>query len=177
MNTKVVVFLGLLASVFGAAFFSVLPSTSFNPLKFSYRYSSLIYTLLPQGWGFFTRDPREAQTMVYRPEGSAFRLVNKSNGEASYLFGLSRVSRRQNIELGQIIATIPSQAWTPCSSRNLSSCLSDSLVVRKNPFKSPLIKGEYVLVSTNPIPWAWSHSRKPVVMPFKTVRLYVVSSL
>ena len=177
MNTKVVVFLGLLAGVFGAAFFSVLPSTSFNPLKFSYHYSSFIYTLLPQGWGFFTRDPLEEQTLVYRPQGSDFRLVNKSSGEPSYLFGLSRVSRRQNIELGQIIATIPAQAWTPCSSRNLSSCLSDSLVVRKNAFKSPLVTGEYVLVSTPPLPWAWSHARKPVVIPFKTARLYVVSSL
>lgn len=170
---RATLFIGLFIIVFGAAFVSVLPSAAFNPLKYSYHHSSLVYTLFPQGWGFFTRDAQEAQIKVYQKVGDSFELINKSNGTPSYMLGLSRISRRQNVEFGQIVATIPDEAWSPCSFKELTACVPDSVVVRQNPFHQPLMKGEYLLVSSRPVPWAWARSSKPIIMPFRTIRLII----
>jgi antimicrobial peptide system SdpA family protein len=159
--------------VMGVVFFSLISSIELNPLSIPYKGSRLIFTIVPQGWGFFTRDPRENQTLVYRKRGDEFELVNKSGTEPEYLFGLSRVSRRQNIELGQIMGQITDSMWVDCPSKNLAQCEPVKAHRFKNSYQDPLCKGEFVVVLKEPVPWAWSKSYYKIEMPFKLCKIYV----
>jgi len=173
MLRKVALYLIPFLIVSGVLFFSLISAIDMTPVSIPYKNSRLIFTVVPQGWGFFTRDPRELQTLVYAKSDQEFVLVNKSGAEPEYLFGLSRRSRRINVELGQIFGLIPDSLWVDCPSKNLSTCESLEAHHYKNPYLNPICKGEYLLVSQEPVPWAWSQSYYKINMPFKVCKIYV----
>jgi len=153
--------------------YSLLSSLEYNPLSISQKESNLVFTLLPQGWGFFTRNPRELQTLIYRKTVEGYVLVNKSGSEPEYLFGLSRISRRKNIEFGQIFSKIPDSLWIDCPSKRISDCDPESAYNFKNQYINPFCVGDFLLISQEPIPWAWSRSYYDIKMPFKYCKIHV----
>ncbi len=153
--------------------YSLLSSLEYNPLSISYKESKLVFTLMPQGWGFFTRNPRELQTLIYQKVGQNFELVNKSGSEPEYLFGLSRTSRRKNIEFGQIFSKIPDSLWIDCPSKRILECNPEKVHHFKNQYTNPVCLGEFLLISKEPIPWAWSKSYYDIDMPFKFCKIHV----
>jgi antimicrobial peptide system SdpA family protein len=155
--------------VIGFYSFAFLAAWELNPISFSAQSAKIIYTLLPEGWGFFTRSPRENQIKVYRSAQGRYVLINKSNAEPEYLFGLSRVSRRINIELGQVFTQIADSSWTDCKSSEFTDCSGVNRVQVTNRFDEPLCRGEYTLISAPPIPWAWSRAYNKIRMPYSII--------
>ncbi|WP_394345007.1 SdpA family antimicrobial peptide system protein [Echinicola soli] len=150
-----------------------LSSTGFNPLTLDYRESKLVYTVIPQGWGFFTRDPREPYTLLYKRTGDKLNLINDSGAEPRYLFGLSRSTRRQNIELGSLYLQVPDSMWVSCPSKAWKECVPDDRVFVSDSFKHPRLSGEYLLIRQAPVPWAWSKSYDKIKMPFEICKIYI----
>ncbi len=139
--------------------------------------SSAIRYLIPEGWSFFTRDPQEHQTSIYRIEGEEMILVNTPNSSTSNSFGISKRLRAINIEIGILLTAISGLKWSACNESELRLC-SNKLskkgviesLVNENPY--PILCGEFFLAKSKPIPWAWSKSMTER-MPTEVLRIKI----
>ncbi|HLU46334.1 MAG TPA: SdpA family antimicrobial peptide system protein [Natronosporangium sp.] len=134
-----------------------------------------IQQVLPQGWAFFTRSPREGQLVTWAPtdDGSWEQSLYGPHSEPRNVFGLNRRSRAQAVEVGLFSTMIPDDAWQDCEHGDIPRCLPDAKVVPVvNPSPQPLLCGPVGLSAQPPVPWAWAHS-SDTRMPATVVRLEV----
>ncbi len=114
---------------------------------------------LPEGWAFFTRDPREEAVRVYvrSRDGEWANAIEAPLGAWSNALGLNRKPRRQNVEQGLLLATLPQEGWTSCVSTELALCLDrvDPTVTFTNPSPVGTLCGEIAVVRQKPVPFAW----------------------
>jgi antimicrobial peptide system SdpA family protein len=140
-----------------------------------YGKSKLLFrSLLPEGFAFFTRDPREFQIVLYTKDKIE---VDLHNGSPKFWFGLKRYPRAFNVELGQIFPVIAKKDWYNCQSGDMQ-CLNDDLLplyVIKSEFPAPLILGDYYVRISDPIPWAWANTfnEKNKTMPSKVMKVSI----
>jgi len=120
-----------------------------------------INSILPQGWGFFTRNPIETKYRIYSIKDSKLELVNRKNSSPQNLFGLSRKSRRFGYEFSKIYTSIKPRNWnisTNASIEHYKISYLDTLTLNSNYF---LIKeGKYLITKYENVPWAWSKQIK-----------------
>lgn len=67
---------------------------------------TFISGLIPQGWSFFTKDPREENLDVYGLEEDGLRRYTLTNQSVRSYFGLSRNNRRLSFEASLLSATV-----------------------------------------------------------------------
>ncbi len=139
-----------------------------------------IRVLLPQGWGFFTRDPREARIIPFGldTEGEWTELGLGPHSRARWLFGLDRRSRAQGLEIGTLFGAVPDDAWVDCDSGPTSmeprACLDAASPLQvDNPSPIPSLCGQIGLVRREPVPWAWRGAADQIEMPAQVLRLDV----
>jgi sporulation delaying protein A len=133
-----------------------------------------IHQVAPQGWGFFTRDPRDKMFDLYRYEKGAWASSFLGpQSEPHNLWGISRLPRGQAIDLGTVSQNLPKTviakcegAWRDC----LSSLPTPSVVHNTAP--RPLLCGRYLVIYRHPVPWSWSRFRH-VTMPSEIINLDV----
>ncbi len=128
--------------------------------------------MLPQGWGFFTRDPREDKLIVYKMSSDRLHKITQPNFSVSNLFGLSRKGRMTQMQAGNLILRHLSQ-FRDCYKKNPSECQTDSIFRVKNNFDYSLLKGKYMIKKQATLPWAWSSSRRDSIDPYKILILDV----
>lgn len=124
-------------------------------ISFQERYAASLF--LPEGWGFFTRSPRETKYMLYRAsaQGQPADLVTYRNSSAQNLFGFSRRSRRLNMEFCRFLPTIPAGSWHKLGAR---PAVAASATVAYSPHHFLLLQpGTYIVKKFEPTPWAWLH--------------------
>lgn len=168
--------LGIFASFLFCVFQTYLP---FNPLSLSKDSQFIIKALCPEGWGFFTKNPKDSDFFVYK------RIHNKwenillvPNSSISNFIGLKRDARAQGSEYALLCKDIDLKKWLDCNEGvNIFSCIESNLNVRpiivKNIVPSPSIEGEVWIVSKPMIPWAWGRHTN-INMSAKYLKLYVV---
>lgn len=143
------------------------------PLESEIRFS--LRSLAPQGWAFFTKDPREHRTfaLIRSHDGWRLALVGP-HAEARNLFGLDRRSRAQGVEIGLLQGQVTRDAWSPCAGRP-EECLEQIAAATslRNPSPEPSLCGTVGLVRKEPVPWAWAGVRHTVSMPGLVLRLHV----
>lgn len=67
----------------------------------------------PQGWAFFTRNPREPRVLPFVAESGTWRSANLGpHAQARYAFGLDRKSRAQGVEVGLLMGGLSGQEQT-----------------------------------------------------------------
>ncbi|MDC9722978.1 MAG: SdpA family antimicrobial peptide system protein [Urechidicola sp.] len=142
------------------------------PNNKSFKSKTTIFSFIPQGWGFFTRDPREDIINVYERRNDKIIKVTKTNSSVESYFGISRKNRLKNIELGIITSQIKNEHWAVGAKSNFSLTDIATDTITHN-FKPQNFFGEYYLVKQERIPWAWSKNYKNLVMPYKYVKIYV----
>lgn len=136
-----------------------------------------VIELVPEGWSFFTRNPRESDFAIYGldDELGAWRSITLGPaGEARNLFGLSRRYRAQGLDFGSLAELVPASAWQVCD-LGPAACLAglEPYVVERGPAPGQMLCGPIGLAMQEPVPWAWSHSTPATVMPSRLVRLEV----
>jgi len=135
-----------------------------------------LQALVPEGWGFFTRDPREARLLPYVREAGSWRAAREGpNGEPRNAFGFNRAARAQGVEMGLLETSIPTKAWKACATE-IAACLDriSAPIEVGNPTPAPTLCGDVGLVHRDPLPWAWAGSEPDETsMPSKVVRLTV----
>jgi antimicrobial peptide system SdpA family protein len=145
-------------------------------LPFESSIKTTLQAVVPEGWGFFTRDPREARLLPFlRTEGSWLGASEGPNGEPWNAFGFNRAARAQGVEMGLLETMVPNNAWKECSDE-IPNCLDTaaSSVQVSNPTPSPTLCGDVGLAQREVVPWAWAASTPDESqMPSKVVRLNV----
>lgn len=154
------------------AFFGSLPD---SPMRLSKKHHLYLASVLPEGWSFFTRSPREEEISAFGRDGGAWRLLNFRASSSRSWFGLRRTSRVQGVEFGGLAAQIPDSSWSAHS--DPFSGGADLTSIPRLPAGNTAVRktmcGEVLLQKKPPVPWAWSRSGRPVAMPAKYVLLQV----
>jgi antimicrobial peptide system SdpA family protein len=150
-------------------------SISDHPLRPSDLQKFNLVAVAPEGWGFFTRNPREPGFQLYQQQGHTWRQVMLHNGEARTLFGIKRDARIQGVELQGLIYAIPDSAWTQARAPLSGILERTDLYVHEvtNRALHATMCGDYVLMRQEPVPWAWASARDRLDMPSRSVRLRV----
>ncbi|AVO03405.1 hypothetical protein A9958_13295 (plasmid) [Staphylococcus simulans] len=112
-----------------------------------------ISAIWPQGWGFFSKNPRGTNMKIYALDGS--REIRLPNMIVKNGFGLNRKGRAQAIEAGRINSKIPNQKWVSCSSNCNIAHLQNtkSSIDIKNDSPRKLLKGSYIFAQEKAVPW------------------------
>jgi antimicrobial peptide system SdpA family protein len=157
---------------FVVVFVSYLP---FSPIAFSNKTKSHLQTLLPQGWAFFTRSPKEKTINVYQIKNKSVENINYKSGDIQFLFGAKKNARMQMFEIGTILNQIPDSLWLKNKGAIKNTNILDTIIplqiVNRCIFKS--VKGLVIIEKIDPLPWAWCNSKNTIKMPSEFVYLNV----
>lgn len=144
------------------------------PLSAGLTTRARLVSILPEGWAFFTRDPREASKSVYVRENGHW--VRHSQAQSRVWLGLKRDDRVEGAEIEKLMSLVPESKHFHCDG-SLDACLANpKLPVARvvNPMRVRSLAGEVVIASAQPVPWAWSAARDQVFMPSDVVKLNVI---
>lgn len=155
------------------ATFSLLP---YNPVRLPFAEEVSAAVWFPEGWAFFTRDARDEDIYMFTREadGTWRNASALPHFQASHLFGLDRTSKAQGIEVGALVQKAASAQRQACREAP-TACLNGAAVslTVENTAPRPTLCGEVGLAFQKPIPWAWSRSPRPIVMPSRVLKLEV----
>ncbi|MEZ4363429.1 MAG: SdpA family antimicrobial peptide system protein [Kofleriaceae bacterium] len=158
--------------VIGYAAYPALPQ---SPVRLPLAERAHSYLWAPQGWSFFTRDPRGDRQFVYHKGASGWDPVLLApHGRLTNLAGLRRRSRAQGVEMALLLENVPPTAWRTCDAP-VQVCLSQPSTPREVPNVSPdpTMCGDVAVVLQRPLPWAWARASRPITMPSRVVSLRV----
>lgn len=145
-----------------------------NPIEITNEVDSRVFNFIPQGWAFFTRDPREAQITIYKIENDTILNPHpQRHSSFTNLFGLKRTSSKlltelQLLKLKTVDSLYSDAKWN--YQNNKFEKISTNTFAFKNEIYDPILLGDFVVVYQKPVPWAWSKSIKEIKMPAKIIR-------
>ena len=146
-----------------------------SPLRPSLSFRQDVIAIAPQGWAFFTRDPREPVDRVYTRSGPEWVQVTYTNSSRRNWLGLKRDARALNVELASLLSEVDPALWRNCPGR-LETCLRERdvpAVAVVNRSRIRALCGEILVERRPPAPWAWSRAKRPVLLDSKIARLDV----
>ncbi|MBV8353684.1 MAG: SdpA family antimicrobial peptide system protein [Candidatus Eremiobacteraeota bacterium] len=154
------------------ALWSFLPP---NPIQLPIEIAANIRSFLPEGWAFFTKDPREDVSQAYIYSRDEWTLVTRPAAEPGSLFGFSRRPRAQGVELGLLLASTAGAARPVDCKGSAIQCLRhpNSVLNVRDPVARPLLCGRIGIIRQRPAPWFWTHEFRRVVMPAQVSILMV----
>ncbi len=149
----------------------------YNPIRNSQRDVNLV-GLMPQGWAFFTRSPREPQLYLYQSVEGKMTKVSYSNTGLESWFGFNRKVRFKGVEMGHLFEKVQQYEWLACEG-DLNDC-PELQTLPAHPVENiaqlHTLCGEYYLVHRSIVPWAWFRSGDDVHMPSKIIKISVSCS-
>lgn len=121
----------------------------------------------PQGWAFFTRDPREPLYYTYTFQDGTFHRDWLPNADAANLFGLSFNAKVRTMESALLSTRLEPTAWTVCErSKTVEACLLERVhnaqtLKVNNPSSTPNYCGTVGFTRTEVTPWAYTLGGHP----------------
>jgi antimicrobial peptide system SdpA family protein len=138
-----------------------------------------VLQLAPEGWGFFTKSPRDPEIHVALLQGGRLRPLNiASSFSAKFAFGFNRLGRAQGLEMDALLVQLNQpKLWRDCTvAAEVCAKTLKSQIKLENTARAPTLCGDLVFVERRPVPWAYSRLSRPVQMPSRLTRLEVVCS-
>jgi antimicrobial peptide system SdpA family protein len=129
---------------------------------------------VPQGWAFFTGDPRTARLSVVEFHDGQWRDVTPGRlAVPEDLMGLDRVRQARTSDLHLLVAAVPDSAWSECEA-GPTDCLTrlPGGPAVANPSQRRDVCGDIGLISQEVVPWAWRNMS--TVMPSRVARVTVI---
>lgn len=161
--------LGLLYFIW-LVFVSSMPESVLTP---NYELRASVNALVPEGWSFFTRNPRSEMADIYKIEGYKITRLSLSNAESENLFGLSRKSRKIGMELSLIANKVTVDDWKLIPAISLENLPKNFKPLRAEKDFYFIKKGKYVISVYDPIPWAWAKSKNNIHRKIKSTFINV----
>ena len=155
------------------AFVSATPRSPLSPSPASMFNTTL---LVPEGWAFFTRNPREPDVVLYKKVNGQWLHdpINPLSMSSNY-WGLDRRPRAQSTEVAMILSSVPQDLWVSSDS-SVESCLTNffdsSILQINNIVPEPVLCDTVAIQLLPPVPWAWSKNKK-LIMPYRLVCIKV----
>lgn len=141
---------------------SLLP---YSPLRssFSFLDEESVTKIVPQGWGFFTKDPQEVRVHYFsQVDDGSWINADIANSDSENLFGASRVARLRGIEYGTLISenqTRIANGWSSCSAAELQECARRTGEIKpipvENSYPVQTLCGRIVVLQQAPNAWAY----------------------
>ncbi|EJR26667.1 MULTISPECIES: SdpA family antimicrobial peptide system protein [Bacillus] len=163
----------LLTILFTFALFNALPD---SPIRKEEKGFNMAIQFMPQGWGFFSKSPRDETIFVHELQGS--NHIQWPNNTAENLFGISRKGRGQGIELGLITSSLKKEDWITCDD-GIKECKKKeklNAIEVENSTPVPNVCGPYIVETREPVPWAWAKITDGENYPTKIVKVNVKCS-
>lgn len=147
----------LLISLFIFWIFSSSFETIYEP-SFKARFSSLYF--IPEGWGFFTKNPREGILDVYNiNKDGKLSLFICPNGSLKYILGANRLARRIGMETSMVLNHINENAWKSFETTSFLDSIThiNEIKIERKSIENIyyINKGSYLFVYYEPIPWSY----------------------
>jgi antimicrobial peptide system SdpA family protein len=174
-KTKCYFLLNLIISVL-FIFTVFINSIGYNLLTFNKKWAFELQFLFPQGWAFFTKDPRDEQTTLYKIKNKELFELNMKNGATNALFGISRRNRIMLIELAQVVNQIDTINWKAITSKEALLTFSDTAKAIEivNFVNHSNLNGDYLIIKQKPLPWSWRENRDNLFMPAKVIKVKLI---
>lgn len=133
---------------------------------------NFIRFLLPQGWSFFTKNPRDVEVVIYKESKSGI-YVNQlfNNFSRTNNFGLSRLPTRISLEAGFLVTKIEDSLWYK-SPFGQSYFEFGKYNRKKNIFNKPMLKGRIIVGNRERLPWSWAKHLGVVDFPIIYTKIY-----
>jgi sporulation delaying protein A len=145
-----------------------------SPLRLGNRERMGLLSVLPEGWAFFTRNPREPMPTLYVERDGRW-IPREGHSRLGNWLGIKRSGRGEGVELGQLLASVPKSAHLHCEGE-LNACLATHDLPAVHVVDSARVKslsGEIIVAEAEPVPWAWSGARANIHMPADIVKIDV----
>ncbi|NLK11641.1 MAG: SdpA family antimicrobial peptide system protein [Staphylococcus equorum] len=157
MSRKIIFFITLMLGL-TFLFYSIVNTLAITPLSMPSEQRTQLQKLMPQEWGFFSKDPREDFFTFVEDNGEKIQLPNAS---LSNFWGISRVGRAQGTEAGLIYSSLPEDEIYQCEDY-IDDCIKQysnhDYTLMKSPIPSPKLCGEYSFFMLETVPFAWVNS-------------------
>jgi antimicrobial peptide system SdpA family protein len=159
--------------IVGIVLFTTMPS----PFTLRANVKGYSRNLIPEGWAFFTRNPREEMPDIY-----SYNRVDKTYSShitpcasSTFLFGLARECRMIGGELGTLMGKVDDSLWLDGNHLESSTSFDEGIesVRITNDFANATFLGDYYLVKRQRIPWAWSKKHRTLVAKYKYVKVRI----
>lgn len=119
--------------------------------------SQAVQGVTVQGWGFFTRSPREPMVTPYIQQDGVWKSAKRGpNAVPRHVFGLDRSSRLTEFDVEIVSEELPDGTWMECNYAPLEECAltASSVDISTTGYKLRLCD-EILLARFEPIPWAY----------------------
>ena len=141
-----------------------LMSSSFNTTEARFMDKYNYAVLLPEGWGFFTRNPKDKKYLVYKINSdNQVTPTTIKNSSPESLFGFSRRSRRLLLETSKLISVIKSDSAWLLPRKNIRSIHEINFktqhihTAKFNQKQFHMLEpGVYIVKKYEISPWAWA---------------------
>lgn len=158
-------FLGIGFFLFLFINFLFVSSINNNTVNLKYRvfhknFSNIIF---PEGWAFFTRNPRETKMFIYKIlPNNELKEISMKNSEAAVYFGVDRTNRVMYSKISTIIDDVKPEYWSHFDliEDKITKNEIDQLSVLSIKATAPMIYGDYVIMTKKITPFAWYCSTK-----------------
>jgi antimicrobial peptide system SdpA family protein len=155
-------------------------SLPFNPVSImNYKREMAVKSVVPEGWGFFTRSPREADIIIFQQRNGAWSKNEKTPlAKASNIFGLDRKPRAQATEMAMLLQKLKPSDWIHCE-ENFLECMKDSnngFITLENTVPNAVLRDTICFINRKPLPWAWHNIATVDQLPSSFVKIVISCS-
>lgn len=175
LYSKFIVFIAFSFITLFVISFLLITSIPENPIRLRYSFfnNKEMKYLIPQGWSFFTKNPREEEIYIYDLSNSLNTKIKLNNIQLNQLFGIKRENRIiytktstvfQNIDASLLIDFKGDALGFIQKEENMKTLNEVSVNVRK-----PSLCGKYLIEVKQPIAWSWLSIKSKVKMPSKLI--------
>jgi len=139
-----------------------------SAVELGFRRRAIVTAFSPQGWAFFTRNPREPWEKVFKVAQGHLEPENTADYRGLPWHGARRSVRNRGMVLARISGAIPKDAWFDCK-QSAAACWQKAtgevtrvqLKVRDNTG----LCGKLVLQQQRTLPWAWRRAHRRTQLP------------
>jgi antimicrobial peptide system SdpA family protein len=123
--------------------------------------SKFSFNIIPQGWGFFTRTPRETRIDAYFFENGQYKKINLTNFTTENFLGISRKGRAVCSSVTDIYNLLDKSKLlilrekSILKSDSLKKLIPIEITLKDN---STITKKEIFIIAYDILPWAWAEN-------------------
>jgi len=139
-----------------------------NAVELGFRRRAIVSAFSPQGWAFFTRDPRETWEKVFMVSQGQLEPENSADYRGAPWRGVRRSVRTRGMVLARISAAVPKDAWLDCK-QSATACWQgfkgEATAVKLKLRDNTGLCGRLVLQQQQTLPWAWRRAYRKTQLP------------
>lgn len=157
--------------------FFILISALKSQLLLNEKTKETLVKIFPEGWGFFTKNPKDPEYKIYIIVKNKLQLLSLTNQSIENKFGFSRKSRMIGYEISTLLSDVQENEWIKDTTKNINTHLNDKIIKIKNKYKfKHLNTGTYIIKRCRPVPYAWAKQNQEINNPFTVVKIKILKS-